>query len=227
MIEFVNLNLTDFKYYSNPYDHWILDNFFDYNLAKDLSCNFINYKDEDLIYYNNWEKKTCNDWDKFSPITYKVFNELLSQNFIKKISKLTGTKIIYPDIGLHGGGMHMHKSGGNLAIHLDYSIHPKLNLQRKFNLIIYLEENYNPEWGGSLELWSHNYKTNKPLKKEKEIDPIFNRAVLFDTTQKSWHGFPEKINLPKNKIRKSFAIYYLTDITFDVEERYRAHYEQI
>ena len=90
----------------------------------------------------------------------------------------------------------MHSQGGRLSVHLDYSIHPKLKLQRKLNLIVYLEEDYNPDWGGSLQLWSHDYDNKKPLEKVKEIQPLFNNAIIFDTTQKSWHGFPEPINPP-------------------------------
>ena len=140
------------------------------------------------------------------------------------LSEITGISPLYPDIGLHGGGWHMSGKGGSLAMHLDYSIHPKMNLQRKLNLIIYLEEDYNPEWGGSLQFWSHDEENKKPLNKIKEVEPIFNKAVLFDTTQHSWHGFPEPINPPRDKMRKSFAVYYMTDITSTAEERYRARY---
>ena len=73
-------------------------------------------------------------------------------------------------------------------------------------------------------MWSHNDEKKKPLEKIKEIEPLFNRAILFDTTQHSWHGFPEPINPPHGKMRKSFAVYYMTDITETAEERYRARY---
>ena len=148
----------------------------------------------------------------------------MSDKFIDKLSDITGISPLYPDIGLHGGGWHMSGKGGSLAMHLDYSIHPKMNLQRKLNLIIYLEEDYNPEWGGSLQFWSHDEKNKKPLNKVKEIEPIFNKAILFDTTQNSWHGFPEPINPPRGKMRKSIAVYYMTDITSSAQERYRARY---
>ena len=65
--------------------------------------------------------------------------------------------------------------------------------------------------------------TYRTLSGSREL-PLFNRAVLFDTTQHSWHGFPEPINPPHGKMRKSFAVYYMTDITETAEERYRARY---
>lgn len=217
------------QYCSEPFDHWIIDDFFNIDVARELSKEFINYDHNELIHYNTWisEKKACNQWDKFPARTYKTFFDLLSSQFVSELTELTGINPIYPDIGLHGGGWHMHGKDGNLSVHMDYSIHPKLNLQRKLNLIIYLEEDYDPAWGGSLQFWSHNNETDKPLKKEKEIAPIFNRAILFDTTQKSWHGFPERINPPKGKLRKSFGVYYLTDITSTAEQRFKAHYERI
>ena len=191
---------------TDPFNYWILDNFLDVEDARQLSKEFIDYDNptEEIIHYQGWiaEKKTCNKWDRFPPLTYKVFTNLLSVDFISKLSDITGVTPLYPDIGLHGGGWHMHGQSGRLAVHLDYSIHPKLDLQRKLNLILYLEEDYDPAWGGSLQFWSHDEKKKKPKDKVREIEPIFNRAVLFDTTQNSWHGFPEPIHPPAGKMRK-------------------------
>ena len=223
----IKFNLDNIKYDNHPFDHWVMDDFLNIGDAKDVSNEFVSYNDpNDIVHYKGWvgDKKLCNRWDRFPPLTYKIFTNLLSADFTSKLSKITGVKSLYPDIGLHGGGWHMSGNGGSLAVHLDYSIHPKLSLQRKLNLILYLEEDYDPAWGGNLQLWSHNDKKNKPLDKIKEVEPLFNRALLFDTTQHSWHGFPEPINVPEGKLRKSFAIYYLTDITSSAEERYRAHY---
>ena len=224
----MNFNLQDIEYNNNPFDHWIINDFLDVDTARQASKEFIDYDNptEEIIHYQGWiaEKKACNRWDRFPPLTYRIFSNLLSVDFVAHLSEITGISPLYPDIGLHGGGWHMHSKSGKLAVHLDYSIHPKLNLQRKLNLIVYLEEDYDPSWGGSLQLWSHDKDNKRPLNKVKEIEPIFNKAIIFDTTQKSWHGFPEPIHPPEGKMRKSFAVYYMTDITSTAEERYRAHY---
>ena len=220
-------NTHDLDFSSDPFNHWVMDNFLDIKDAKELSHQFIDYESsEDVVHYQGWiaEKKTCNIWNRFPALTYKTFSNLLSVGFVNHLSTITGVTPLYPDIGLHGGGWHMHQSGGNLALHLDYSIHPKLNLQRKLNLIIYLEEDYDPAWGGGLELWSHDDENNKPLEKVKVIEPKFNRAILFDTTQNSWHGFPDPIQVPDGKMRKSFAVYYMTDITSTAVDRFKARY---
>jgi len=136
----------------------------------------------------------------------------------------TGIQKLYPDIGLHGGGWHIHGRGGKLNIHLDYSIHPKSGLQRKLNLIVYLTEEWESEWGGGLELWSHDPDKKLPLRREKTIHNVFNRAILFDTTQNSWHGLPQPLSCPEGVYRKSLAVYYMTDPPDKVDPRQRALY---
>ena len=209
-----------------PFDYWVVDNFLPIETAKKLSEEFLDYNYPTWFCYNNplENKKTCNDWYQFPPKTYEFFMHLSSAEFLGKIKSLTGIEKLYPDIGLHGAGWHIHGTGGKLNVHLDYSIHPKLNLQRKLNLILYLTEEWDTSWGGGLELWSHDSETKKPKEKIKIVDNVFNRAILFDTTQNSWHGFPEPITCPEGTYRKSIAFYYLTDPPEEVELRKRALY---
>lgn len=209
-----------------PFYYHVFDNFFEENKAKKLSQEFPDYNSNVWYCYDNplENKKTCNNWYHFGEETYKTISYLNSPQFIEKIKNITGIETLYPDIGLHGGGLHIHGTGGKLNVHLDYSIHPKLKLQRKLNLIIYLTEDWNTEWGGSLEFWSHNPEKNNPQEKIVTIDNIFNRAIIFDTTQHSWHGFPEPLSCPDNKYRKSLAVYYLTDPPEGTDSRPRALY---
>lgn len=209
-----------------PFYYHIIDNFLDIKRAQEISKEFPDYHSDVWYCYNNplEHKKTCNNWYYFGSETYKLLSYLNSSEFISQLQKITGISKLYPDIGLHGGGLHIHGRGGKLNVHLDYSIHPKLKLQRKLNLIIYLTENWDSSWGGGLELWSHNLEANKPDKRVVTIDNIFNRAVLFDTTQNSWHGFPEPLSCPEHTYRRSLAVYYLTDPPENVDPRLRALY---
>jgi Rps23 Pro-64 3,4-dihydroxylase Tpa1-like proline 4-hydroxylase len=211
---------------SYPFDYRVIDNFLDQEQAKRISKEFPEYNSDIWYFYNNplENKKSCNTWYQFGSETYKTLAYLNSSEFIEELQELTGIQKLYPDIGLHGGGLHIHGRGGKLNVHLDYSIHPKLKLQRKLNLIIYLTEDWDYNWGGSLEFWSHNEETKKPNEKVVTVDNVFNRAVLFDTTQNSWHGFPEPLICPENTYRKSLAVYYLTDSSEDVDSRPRALY---
>lgn len=212
--------------YNEPFDHWIIDNFLDLELAKKLSNEFIEYDHPAWYCYDNplENKKSLNNWYYFPPTTYSFMAYLNSPSFIDYVSSKTKINNLFPDIGLHGAGWHIHERGGKLNIHLDYSIHPKLNLQRKLNIIIYLTEDWNVEWGGNLEFWSHDKDKNKPLKKIKIVNNVFNRAVIFDTTQNSWHGFASPLTCPEKIHRKSIAMYYLCEPSSNVETRKRALY---
>lgn len=212
--------------YKSPFNHWIIDNFFPPETVGKISKSFLDYDDSQWWNYSNplENKKTLQDWRKFPPEIYQNFQHLCSSDFIGFLKEITGIKKLYPDYGLHGGGLHIHGTNGNLNIHKDYSIHPKLKLQRKLNLIVYMTEEWDSSWGGSLEFWSHDEKRNKPLKLEKSTECLYNRAVLFDTTQNSWHGLPTPLTCPQNVYRKSIAIYYLTDVDLDTEQRYRAFF---
>ena len=197
-------------YGAEPFDHLVIDNFFDANIADKLSEEFPEYGSTTWHVYDNAieHKKTCNNWNAFPSLTYSTFSYLNSPYFVDKISNLL-CRPAYADPGLHGGGWHLHGKGGKLNVHLDYDIHPKMKFQRKLNLIVYLNKKWNPEWGGGLELWSHDPETNAPKELVKTVENKFNRAVLFDTTQNSWHGLPENLTCPDGVYRKSLAVYYL------------------
>lgn len=208
-----------------PFNHWIIDNFLDANLAKQLATDFLPYDDPSWYEYKNplENKKTLNNWWYFPPTTYYFLRFLNSSKFISYLEQITGIETLYPDPGLHGAGWHIHGNGGKLNIHLDYSLHPKLNLERKLNLILYLPEHWEYCYGGHLEFWSGN-KT-EAFYCEKIIDCVFNRAVIFDTTQNSWHGFPKSVICPEGIFRKSIAMYYLVSPGNTVDyNRKRAHY---
>jgi hypothetical protein len=196
---------------NKPFDHCIIDNFFEEDFAKKLSNEFPQYESKDWFFYKNAieNKKALNDWNLFPENTYKAFFLMQSYELLDLLSNVLEKKLLV-DPGLHGGGWHIHGTGGNLNPHLDYSIHPKLSLQRKLNIIIYLSRELQPEiHGGHLGLWEHDERLNQPGKLKVEVEPIFNRAVIFDTTQMSWHGMSRPLNVPNSIFRKSLAIYYL------------------
>ena len=206
-----------------PFPYCVIDNFFQTDIADQLGTEFPDYHSG--MYngeYNNplEVKRTCNIWDRFSPLTYLVFRFLNGNEFLNFVSDITNIKKLNADYGLHGGGLHIHANGGKLNPHLDYSIHPKLKLQRKLNLLVYLNKNWKDTWGGDLGLFS---KTESEIVLEKKITPNFNRAIIFDTTENSWHGLARPVNCPDNEYRKSFAVYYLIEPPFElVDTRERA-----
>lgn len=217
--------------YHEPFNYTVIDNFIEEKTANLLFEEFPSYNsaiwDTAGYTYNNplEMKKTIRDWKVFPQSTYSLFTKLCSPGICNQIKEIFNNKNnVYPDYGLHGAGWHIHKKGDHLNIHLDYSLHPLVNLQRKYNLILYLTPDWSPEWGGGLEFWSHDLTKNQPKEKIKIIENKFNRAVIFDTTQNSWHGISEEIKCPDNVYRRSIAMYYLTDLFPTVENRKRALY---
>jgi hypothetical protein len=206
-----------------PFDHCVVDEFFDDEFAQVLAQEFPDYRSSDWYFYSNSieHKKALNNWEKFPKVTYRAFCLLQSPALTGLLQNALGQEI-YVDHGLNGGGWHIHGQGGNLNPHLDYSIHPKMGLERVLNIIIYLSPELRPEHGGHLGLWRHDDETNGPGALVKEIEPLFNRAVIFNTTQNSWHGMSRKLNVPDGIYRKSLAIYYMRQPAAGADPRGRA-----
>jgi hypothetical protein len=112
---------------------------------------------------------------------------------------------LLPDNSLSGGGLHEIKKGGVLKVHTDFNKHPFKKLDRRLNVLIYLNKNWKKSYGGHLELWDKNM--NKCMKK---ILPTFNTMVIFSTNDFTNHGHPNLLRCPKNISRKSIATYYFS-----------------
>lgn len=208
-------------YDTKPFNHCVIDDFLPPEIAAQVSVDFPHYDDPEWYGYDNpiEHKKTLNNWYRFPPTTYALFSYLCSRKWCDRLGNLFRRKL-YADYGLHGGGWHIHGPGGNLNPHLDYSIHPKLQLQRKLNIIIYLTPDWQEEWGGALGLWTNN--DGKPGTLIREVVPHYNRAIIFDTTQDSWHGMSKPLSLPAGQTRRSVAVFYLCDPPSDLDTRKRA-----
>jgi hypothetical protein len=153
------------------------------------------------------KKKTGTTWKtKFGPHTQRYFAELSSPAFLQSLQKVTNMWGLMPDPYMFGGGLHATANGGKLAIHADYNKHPFFKLDRRLNLLIYLNEGWKDENGGWLELWDREMKGCV-----SRVLPEFNQTVLFATTSTSFHGQPEPVVGPRNLWRKSIALYYFSN----------------
>jgi hypothetical protein len=207
---------------AQPFPHVVIDDFFEPPVAEALERDIPAFDDASWWQYSNpiEEKRALNHWDRFPPATYRAFS-YLNAAFIPHLDELTGIAELRADVGLHGGGWHLHGRGGKLNVHLDYSVHPKLELERRLNLIVYLTSGWDPAWGGALGLWSHDESNTSPRDLVKAVECRFNRAVIFDTTH-SWHGLPDPITCPDGVYRKSIAVYYLTPVRENAAARGKA-----
>lgn len=141
-------------------------------------------------------------WESFGREQKAFFAELSAAPFLKFLEDLTGIEGLMADPYFIEGGFHMVGNGGRLGIHADFSHHPKLGLERRVNLLLYLNKNWQKDYGGALRLYNSNVEA------EKEIEPINGRCVIFSTSDQSYHGHPDPMKLPNEVVRKSLALYY-------------------
>jgi hypothetical protein len=104
-----------------------------------------------------------------------------------------------------GGGFHEIFSGGKLAVHADFRVHKRLNLERRINVLLYLNESWDYDYGGELELWDKSMDSCF-----ERVVPVVNRCVIFNTDSRSFHGHPDPLKVPEGVTRKSLALYYYT-----------------
>lgn len=193
---------------ATPFPHIIIDDFLPASLLDRILEEFPQPGTIEWQKFNNpAEKKLASNLElQMGEWTRVLLYQLNSSTFIKFLESLTGIEGIIPDPHFAGGGLHQIERGGFLKMHVDFNRHNKLKLDRRLNLLIYLNKDWEEEYGGHLELWDKDM-----TQCEKKILPIFNRCVIFSTTDFSYHGHPEPLTCPEGQTRKSLALYYYSN----------------
>jgi hypothetical protein len=143
---------------------------------------------------------------QFGEATKQLAHYLNSAPFLSFLEELTGIPALISDPFFDGGGLHQIVPGGFLKIHADFNKDNRTGLDRRLNVLVYLNKNWKEEYGGHFELW------NKQMtKSEAKILPLFNRMAIFSTTHDSYHGHPDALRCPPDMTRKSFAAYYYSN----------------
>jgi hypothetical protein len=202
-----------------PFEHVVIPNFFDKEDVETIYQSFPNV-DESWHHYDNplEQKYTLNHFEQY-PIIQDVFATLQCNKTLDALKKITNIQNLECDPHLHGAGLHSYPSNGKLDMHLDYSIHPITKKERRVNLIIYMNKHWETEYGGHLQLWDETLSECTEL-----IAPVFNTAVLFRTSDISYHGIPKPITCPPDQSRKSIAIYYVSPPREEATQRYKAEF---
>lgn len=170
-----------------------------------MLSNFPSLDESYYQYSNAFEEKRAQD--DVSKMPEGFAKELLFFNtgpFVKFLSELTDIEDLTCDPYLRGGGIHIIPKNGFLDIHTDFGLHPKLNLFRQLNVLLYFNPSCAPEFGGALELWDKDMKECGA-----KITPTFNRLVVFKTNAASNHGHPDPWK--GSQPRKSLAFYYYSE----------------
>jgi Rps23 Pro-64 3,4-dihydroxylase Tpa1-like proline 4-hydroxylase len=193
---------------SLPYKHIVIDNFLPQDILEEVLLNFpkrelpndINF--EGGVFEESKRQILPYDCNRYIKEFFALLN---SSHMLLYLESLTGIEGLIADPYYEGGGFHEISAGGKLGIHSDFRLHKKLHLERRVNLLIYLNKDWDESYGGALELWD-----NKMSNKEKTIFPLFNRCVIFEAGSDTFHGHPEPLKSPKGVTRKSIAMYYYT-----------------
>lgn len=189
---------------ADPFPHIVLDDFFPREILEAVlaEINRATVPAEKNIYGSFRKHRTSQLW-KMGPATRRFIEELNAAPFLGFLEQLTGIDHLVPDPHLDGGGVHQIGNGGFLKVHTDFNWHRKLKLHRRINILIYLNPGWQDEWNGHLELWDRDMKACR-----QRIAPIFNRMVVFSTTDHSYHGHPDPLAAPDGVLRNSIALYY-------------------
>lgn len=192
---------------AQPYKHIVIDNFLDADIAESLYQNFPKMTQLRKHYKGlNENKSEGSSFDEYHGDFVRVLDAIKSEAFVKWLEQVVGIDdLVLPD-DHRGAGVHQGRNGSFLDIHVDFSIHPILNMHRRLNLLIYLNKDWKEAYGGHLELWNEDVS-----KLEKKVLVGFNKAVIFETTDTSYHGY-DVINIPEDQSRKSIYSYYYSPI---------------
>lgn len=193
-----------------PFKHIIIDDFFPKEFANMLYEKFpklnsdlwqvTNDADIEVKHRSNWNSEF--DIPESLLPALRIFN---SSIFLKAMTEAIGIKKLIPDPYFSGGGLNVTVSGGLLDVHVDGNYHDATSLNRRVNAILYLNPGWKEGWGGEFGLYDDTGETLV-----KKVAPIFNRLVIFDTHDKSFHGLPDPLNFPESNNRKSIILYYYT-----------------
>ncbi|HEY4287092.1 MAG TPA: 2OG-Fe(II) oxygenase [Puia sp.] len=217
-MEFISKSVEDLKAFAkskneeyvhaDPFPNIYFDNFFIPEKLKEVLEEFPDLtKNADLKFNDPNQVKLASKGEyRFGAKTLSFMHFLNSQPFLEFLTELTGIENLIPDPFFDGGGCHQIQPGGMLKIHADFNKHPATKLDRRLNVLVYMNEDWHEEYGGHFELWDTEMKGVR-----KKILPLFNRMALFSTTSNSYHGHPNLLTCPPDRTRKSLALYYYTN----------------
>jgi 2OG-Fe(II) oxygenase superfamily len=191
-----------------PFAHAHLVDFFGADVAAQIAADFPDVTSQEWVHWKHYNENKLGLTKRalFPPYIGRVVDELNAPAFVAWLSQLTGIDSLVADPGLDGGGLHQSGPGGFLNIHTDFTTHHHHpNWRRRVNLIVYLNKEWDEAWGGAIELWDRDMRGCVV-----RIPPLFNHAVIFNTDQPSYHGFPEPLRCPVGVTRRSLALYYYT-----------------
>ena len=199
--------LNEAHVHADPFPHTVIDDFLPMDVVRHCVEHFPGQLGDSGMAFDRDQERYKRSFqpDQLSPELQRLFYGFNSLPFIQLVERITGIKGLIPDPYFQGGGFHETRTGGHLSMHADFNHHKLMNLERRVNVLIYLNENWEDGYGGELELWDHSMKERR-----QRVVPVAGRCVMFNTTGDSWHGHPDPVAHPDGHPRRSIALYYYT-----------------
>ena len=189
-----------------PYPHICIDGFLPDAVLKHVLADLKALPEAEDSFNRAQEfKKTSYLPERLPDYSKNLFYAFNSRPFILFLEQMTGINGLIPDPFFSGAGIHEVGNGGHLDIHADFNLHGKMKVERRLNVLIYLNPDWQESYGGLFEIWDKNMTG-----KVADFVPIFNRMVVFSTGSDTFHGNPTKVNHPEGRSRFSIALYYYT-----------------
>ena len=189
-----------------PYHHICIDNFLPQETITQVRADLADLPDAQRSFDAAQERfKSQYNPDRLPAYSRHLFQTFNSRAFLLFLEEMTGIKGLIPDPYFIGAGIHKTLTGGHLDIHADFNVHSHMKLERRLNVLIYLNPDWKEEYGGSFEIWD-----KQMTRKMASFVPTQNRMVCFSTASDTFHGNPEPVNHPDGIARQSIALYYYT-----------------
>ena len=197
---------------AEPFRHVVIDDFFEPEEAELMLADFPAFEPRNAMNEMGevGAKAVYEKIEEISPFYQRLAAHVRSEEFLNTLSALTGVENLLSDETLFGGGTHENLEGQELDPHVDFNYDERTWLHRRLNLLLYLNKEWDDAWGGSIEL--HSDPRRPEQNQIKVVTPLFNRCLIFETNERSWHGFA-RIKLPQDRrhlSRKSFSLYLYT-----------------
>eukprot|EP00607_Mallomonas_marina_P011048 CAMPEP_0182424774 /NCGR_PEP_ID=MMETSP1167-20130531/11041_1 /TAXON_ID=2988 /ORGANISM="Mallomonas Sp, Strain CCMP3275" /LENGTH=363 /DNA_ID=CAMNT_0024604853 /DNA_START=301 /DNA_END=1395 /DNA_ORIENTATION=+ len=144
---------------------------------------------------------------KYARALQSLINDEVFTSFLEELTgihDLVPVKVDDDDFIQLGSSMIAVSEGGYLDVHNDFNSFNDY-LHRRINVLFYLNEEWEEEWQGHLELWTANMTHCV-----QRITPTFNRMAIFTVTDDAFHGHPEPLTCPEDVMRYALQLVYYT-----------------